>query len=115
MGLWLLLNESDYRRPLARTRGVLRLPNDVAPTALATALNALMALTAQYLQNLPGVPEDIDRQARLALRHAGTATLEIFRLLKSGEPTRDLERTFGGAALLVFEARPRAVTLSATG
>ena len=108
VGLWLLLDEPDDRRPFARTRGVLRFPSDVTPAALAKAVNALTALTTEYLQGLPGVPDEIDTRARRALRHAGSAMLEILRALRSGEPPAEiLGRIFGGAPLLAFAAGPR--------
>lgn len=104
VGVFLLGGETDYRRPFARTRGVLRFTPDVSPNDLARAFNTLMSLTAQYLDNLPGVLPEEQALARRALRHAAGESLELLRTLRSGAYLQP--RTgFGGAPLLAFRVQ----------
>src|SRR4051812_23479433 len=79
VGLLLYMGDTDYRRPFARTGGVLRFNRRLKPTDLAQAFNALMALVAHYLENLPGVSSEAQWLARQALRHAASESLELLQ------------------------------------
>jgi hypothetical protein len=104
VGLFLFVGETDYRRPFARTRGVLRFAPDLKPNDLARAFNMLMSITAQYLDNLPGVEPETQALARRALRHAASESLELLKSLRGGM-FANRRGGFGGAPLLSFRTK----------
>lgn len=106
VGRSIALSETDVRLPFARARGVLRLPPQEAPLAVAQAFNALGQLGREYLVHLPGATEIHRRFARGAVAHAARATLRLHRLLVGGGQDHEVERLFGGVAVLAFPAQP---------
>jgi hypothetical protein len=106
VGALLASDSPDIAWPMANTAGVLRFTRDIRPNDIAQGFNALIALTVDYLRNLPGASDAIVRRAWSALRHAGLVTLQLQKALLSGEPSPELVRSFGGAAILAVSTRP---------
>jgi hypothetical protein len=109
MGLSLVRQETDWRRPFARTRGLFRLPMSVDEAELVRAFNVLASLASHFVTSLPGSTPEADRFTRDSLRHAARVTLALRRELMAGTRRPATERQFGGIVLLVYSPEKSAV------
>lgn len=103
IGRALTAGERSARVPFARTFGVLRLARQTPTAAIVAEFQTLARLVREYLSNLPGYDQAIDRYARDCLQHAARVTVDLQRRLDAGLPHPAPGASFGG---VVVAGRP---------